>query len=549
MLVSINTHRKSDTLPSNLTLQYAENDGRWTSSQYPKDVINRVLPEKLRDYFFFDGERIEKIVQADKKAQMSDTTKILLGVEALDRAIQHLKDAERELEDEYQKITSIENANLIEEKQDLQDNLQNLEERQNEIDRELEHHQELENKVDEQLRASEKVKGFQLKRENLKNELDSLYLSLEQSKGRLKSLISRKSHAVFLSKAINDFRYISDELRAKGELPSGIKQQFVKDLLQQQRCICGTELIQGTQSFCLVETWMSRAGQGDIEETVIRMGAEVEQIEQQVSEVWREIDSEKSNQEQIVIKQSDLKTQKEDIHELLKNSPLEEIRDLENRREQIKNSIKVLMLEKGENNTDVKNINREIIAKNKLFRRQEANKLNENIALQIIKVAQETIELISRRRAIKNKRFRTELEQSVQDIFGQISFKSYIPKLSENYELTLTDNTSGEAKNVAASSGENVILSLSFISSIIYKVREWSQQENSINLGNSTFPVVMDNPFSKLDTPYDKLVAKSVPRLVDQLVLITNKSQWRNEVAQEMNTYIGKHYILTCFFF
>jgi DNA sulfur modification protein DndD len=111
----------------------------------------------------------------------------------------------------------------------------------------------------------------------------------------------------------------------------------------------------------------------------------------------------------------------------------------------------------------------------------------------------------------------------------------------------LTDNTSGQAKNVAASSGENVILSLSFISSIIYKVREWSQQENSINLGNSTFPVVMDNPFSKLDTPYDKLVAKSVPRLADQLVLITNKAQWRTEVAQEMNNYIGKHYILTCF--
>jgi DNA sulfur modification protein DndD len=472
---------------SNLTLQYAENDGRWISSSQPaKDVINRVLPEKLRDYFFFDGERIEKIVQADKKAQMSDTTKILLGVEALDRAIQYLKDAERELEDEYQKITSIENANLIEEKQDLQDKLQILEERQNEIDRELENHQELEKKVDEQLRSSEKVKESQLKRENLKNELDSLNLSLRQSRDKLKNLIPRKSHAVFLSKAINDFRCISDKLRAKGELPSGIKQQFVKDLLQQQRCICGTELIQGTQSFCLVETWMSRAGQGDVEETVIRMGAEVEQIEQQVSEIWREIDSEKSNQEQIVRKQSDLETQIEDMHDLLKNSPR-------------------------------------------------------------IKTTQETIKLISRRREIKNKRFRTELEQSVQDIFGQISFKSYIPKLSDNYELTLTENISGQAENVAASSGENVILSLSFISSIIYTVREWSQQENSINLGNSTFPVVMDNPFSKLDTPYDKLVAKSVPRLADQLVLITNKSQWRNEVAQEMNTYIGKHYILTCF--
>jgi DNA sulfur modification protein DndD len=533
---------------SNLTLQYAENDGRWASSSQPaKDVINRVLPEKLRDYFFFDGERIEKIVQADKKAQMSDTTKILLGVEALDRAIQHLGDAERELEDEYQKITSIENASLIQEKQDLQDKSQFLEERQNEIDRELEKNRELEKKVDEQLQSSENVREFQLKRENLKNEFDSLNLSLKQSKSKLKSLISRKSHAIFLSKAINEFRCIADKMRAKGELPSGIKQQFVQDLLQQQHCICGTELIQGTESFCLVETWMSRAGQGDVEETVIRMGAEVEQVEQQVSDVWVEIDSEKSNQEQIIRKQSDLETQIEDIHDLLKNSPLEDIRNLENRSEQIKKSIEKLILEKGENNANIENFNREIGTKNKLLMQHEANELKQKVALQRIKITQETSKLISRRREIKNKRFRMELEQSVQDIFGQISFKSYIPKLSDNYELILTENTSGQAENVAASSGENVILSLSFISSIIYKVREWSQQENSINSGNSTFPVVMDNPFSKLDTPYDKLVAKSVPRLADQLVLITNKAQWRTEVAQEMNNYIGKHYILTCF--
>ncbi len=519
-------------------MSYAEHDGRWVKpSQASEDIINQVLPEKLRKYFFFDGERIEEIVQDDKKAEMSDTTKILLGVKAIDRAIQHLGDAERELEQEYKKIASAEDANLIQAKQDLEDELQGLKERQDEIAKELDNHRELENQVDEQLRSSENVRELQTKRDEIDRDrdIDLIEEQVNNSKRKIKELISKKSYKVFLSKATINFRYILDELRERGELPSGIKQQFVKDLLQQQTCICGAKLVEGNPSYSILEKWLDKSGIGDIEETVIRMGAEVELIDKEIPILWENIDVEKIHQGQLIRKQSDLENQLADIHDRLKNSPLEDIRQLEQRREQIKKSIERLILEKGENKAKVETIAYEINRKNQLLISQKANEVRQKLALQRIKVTQETIKLLSRMREIKNKRFSVELEQAIQDIFGEISFKPYIPKLSNNYELTLVENTSGQPKNVAASSGENVILSLSFISSIISKVREWSQQQNSINLGNSTFPVVMDNPFSKLDTPYDKLVAKLVPRLADQLILITNKVQWRNEVEGDFN--------------
>ncbi len=53
---------------------------------------------------------------------------------------------------------------------------------------------------------------------------------------------------------------------------------------------------------------------------------------------------------------------------------------------------------------------------------------------------------------------------------------------------------------VAASTGENQILSLSFIASIIDKVREWSEKRKMMNVpDSSTFPIVMDSPFGSLD--------------------------------------------------
>lgn len=470
-----------------------------------------------------------------------------MGVEVLDRSIRHLGHAKKELEEEYQKITSAETANLIQEKHKLEDELQNLQDRQDEIGKELENHRELENQVDEQLRSLESVQELQIQRDELQHELDSLKEQIKQSKEKLKNLTSKKSYTIFLSEATTEFRSILDGLREKGELPSGIKQQFVKDLLQQQSCICGTELIKGSQSFSLVEKWMNKAGQGDIEETIIRMGAEVESIDKQVPEFWEEIDGEKSKQEQIIKKLSTIETQLEDIHERLKNSPLENIRDLENRRDSIKKIIRNLTLEEGENKNKIEGLNREISQKNELLMRHQENEVKQKLALKRIEVTEGAISQLLRIREITNKRFRTELEQAVQDIFGKISFKPYIPKLSDNYELKLIENTSGIEQNVAASSGENVILSLSFISSIISKVREWSKQKNLIDLGNSIFPVVMDNPFSSLDTEYKKQIARAIPKLADQLVLIINKAQWINEVEQEMTEHIGKHYVLTYF--
>ncbi|NEO81751.1 MAG: hypothetical protein F6J99_38295, partial [Moorea sp. SIO4G3] len=44
-----------------------------------------------------------------------------------------------------------------------------------------------------------------------------------------------------------------------------------------------------------------------------------------------------------------------------------------------------------------------------------------------------------------------------------ISFTPYIPKLSDKYELTLVESTLGAENLVAASTGENQILSLSIL--------------------------------------------------------------------------------------
>ena len=111
--------------------------------------------------------------------------------------------------------------------------------------------------------------------------------------------------------------------------------------------------------------------------------------------------------------------------------------------------------------------------------------------------------------------------------------------------MRLVENTSGVALPVAASTGENQILSLSFIGGIVDRVREWSQRNTLMGPDSSTFPIVMDSPFGSLDEIYRRQVAKFLPQLASQLVILVTKTQWRVEVEQEISDYIGREYVLT----
>lgn len=114
---------------SELFMHFVGDDGRWNllpSSQMPEDVIGRILPKSLHQYFFFDGERIENIMRTDNRAEIAEATKKLLGVEVFDRAIKHLNIARKTLEQELETIGDAETKTLLAQKRNLEQELEEL---------------------------------------------------------------------------------------------------------------------------------------------------------------------------------------------------------------------------------------------------------------------------------------------------------------------------------------------------------------------------------------------------------------------------------------
>ncbi|PSB02520.1 AAA family ATPase [Merismopedia glauca] len=528
-----------------LSLYFAADDGKWIiTDKHQDEIIGEILPNSLHQYFFFDGERIEQIVRSDKKAEIAEAMKMLLGIEILNRSIRHLGEAKKSLDLELKQIGDSQIKGLMRSQNQSQIELDKKQTRQQEIIQEIEHQQLIKHEVSKTLLDLSAAQEIQNRREQLESQKALNLEQLKKSQQALKRLISSKAYTVLLPEITSSFRNLIADLRQKGELKAGISQEFVKEILERQRCFCGTELEPGSYTYQQVEAWIDKAGIAGVEETAIRMLSQVDEIDKQAISFWEEADREQANISQLRQVISDIENQLDLIHEKLRKDPSEEIRNLQKRLDDIELKIKDLTLEQGANQQKIADTNTELANLIKQIARQELNETKQKLAQRRIIATQDAIERLTEVKHRQEQNFRLQLESRVQEIFAQISFTPYIPKITEKYELILVENTSGVESIVAASTGENQILSLSFISSIIDKVREWSESKTLMMPDSSTFPIVMDSPFGSLDEIYRRQVAKIVPRLANQLVVLVSKTQWRGEVQAEISHKTGKQYVL-----
>ncbi|NTW19314.1 MAG: AAA family ATPase [Nostocales cyanobacterium W4_Combined_metabat2_030] len=529
-----------------LKIQVAGDDGKWYFPiQQAEEIITQILPLSLHQYFFFDGERIEEIVRSNNKAEISEAIRTFLGVEVIELSIKHLKDAKKSLETDLKHIGDPETKQLLnkQEKQELE--IENINKRQTEINQELEYQQTFKKEISNKLRELSAVKELQERKQSLESQKNSLLQELKKTKENLKKVISARGYTVLLSETTAKFREIFTDLKQRGELTAGISQEFVNDLLTSGRCICGADLREGTHTHFHVKNLMKKAGSSTVEETAIRMSAQVDEIDKQALGFWEEADREQGRIQQLKENLDQVELELANIQEQLRKDPNEEISGLQKRLDEIEAKIDELNREQGANRQELSHLKAAIDALIKQISKQKQNEEKQSLAQRRINATQDAIERLSEVKNRQENQFRLQLEQRVQEIFSDISFTPYIPKISEKYELSLVENTTGIEAPVAASTGENQILSLSFIASIIDKVRDWSERRKMMMVpDSSTFPIVMDSPFGSLDANSRRHIARTIPKLANQLVVLVTKTQWRVEVEEEIADKIGKEYVL-----
>lgn len=523
-----------------------------TSSLDPRSaeaLVNRIIPQELSKYFFFEGENPARLgnLGAHQKKEIAEATKKLLGVEALDRAINHLKKASDLFEAELVTGGTSELRAKHDEKAaytaSREEHLENLVKAETQLVRLAESCDVLRR----QLADTQSARELEERWRRVEGELAEQRRILADENAALRKHVASQATTLLMSRMSGQMRSITEELRQRGELPRGIKQQFIDDLVRREVCICGTALGAGSLARESVLTWKQRAGRPESEEAVIRLGAHMQLIADMESGFWEAVATMKAAIADTSNRIDDAETAIEKIKESLRDSAVavvaglaSQLEDLEQQRDDQHQYIGRLKYTIEEHEKVIKRLTLEIEKMAKQARLNEVADIR-------MKAADLAAELATEWRGMFGKNFRNVLEKAIQRIFDEIAIVPYKVVLNDDFSVDLM-TTDGSPAAVDASRGESQVLSLAFLGGIIEETRQYYRQAERMGEGQSVqYPIVMDAPFGQLDPGHRRHVAARLSRIADQVVVLVTPTQYRGEVAEAIEELTGKHYLIKYF--
>jgi DNA sulfur modification protein DndD len=268
----------------------------------------------------------------------------------------------------------------LKQQDNLEQEIERISKRQTEIKQESEYQETFKKETSNLLRELSAAKELQERRQELEKQKASSQENLRESKEAIKKAISARGYTVLLCETTAQFRTIVNDLKQQGKLTSGISREFVNELLDSQRCICGADLREGNHSHKNVRKILDKAGSSAVQETAIRMSAQVDEIDKQAVSFWEEVDREQARINQLRQTISQIEGELDNIQERLRKDANEEISSLQKRLDEIEEKIRDLILEQGANQQQIATLKTELEVLRKQIAKQKLNEDRQALA-------------------------------------------------------------------------------------------------------------------------------------------------------------------------
>lgn len=531
---------------SDLQLEFVDESGNRKVRGNASDSLRQIMPERLREIFFFDGETIDELSAIGGQEKIQTAIQNIMGLTILERGKRHLNEARKRFENEVSRHGSEELSELYDDRSDLEERKESLEQSLADAKESKERTREELEDVNQRLTELEDSRGLQEEREQLEEEVEELEEDTKGINNQLAERISEAGYVPFAAPAVEETAKMLRDKRSKGEIPSEIKTQFVDDLLEMGECICGRDLVQGTDPYRNVHQWRESAGSSELEEAAMNIAGRLTEIGEEEEQIFEDINELLTRRGDI----SDRIQQKEEriseIGNKLEDMDTEDINQLESRRQKLEDQVSEYDQEIGSLDGQIEDVEEDLVEiNNEIDQVQEKNQ-KADLARRRAQMAEYLRDRIDELFQKYQDEVRKSVNQRVNDIFRDIIVKDYYAEIDEDYSLRiLKDIGSEETISVAKSTGERQVASLSFIASLVSLARErYQSDEESIYFSGGIYPMIMDSPFGSLDPEYQRRVSSVLPEMAEQVVVLVTQSQWSEEVAGEMDSVAGERYFL-----
>ncbi len=530
---------------------FIKKDGERRKADNPNVFINRIIPKEMHSYFFFNGERIDRLARRSNNFEIREAIKVLLGVTILERALVHLKAAHNIIN------TQLSNNSR------LDHNIRNILLELTKNNKDLEHNEKCREHckknagslkkdneaIRDKLRDFKETRELEEKRDELFAEDTELSSSIKSIEKRIIKFITRKSCFSFMGPVFEQVNNILKDLKTSNILPNEVKEDFIRRLLAENLCICKRKLANDSKASAAVKKLLDYSISKDVDQNIAIMKNNLTAINEKMQENPRELKNLIQERERLSTKSEKVARQLDELKKSLKGiKGKEEVRKLSIKFEENEATTEQELKNYGQYESKI------LFLKQKITELEKSKKLmsqKNQEAERLLKSNNFSAELIRYTQKIYDDRIaeiREKLSFKVNRLFRRICKKDYHIRMNEDFVIDVFDSKTEHAKPVGKSTGENQMTSLSFIGSILEFAKEIKTDKNKygsiINKYGGIYPLVMDSPFGSLDQTSSKNVAESLPSLSEQIVLMVSSTQWRNEVKNGMISKVGKQYVL-----
>ena len=500
--------------------------------------IKKIIPRELAGYFFFDGERIEKmskeIASGRKSSNFANAVQNLTGLSATLSAITHLSPTRTtsvmgKFNGEYKGESGSKIQQLTKEIDALQTEIDKMTTRQAEVE------EELAAARDSKAKFEQDIKQFE-DGEKLQNERDQLNRDLSNARNLRAQLVKRICKA-YNEKMTNFFalslvqRALDAATRSdfSGKDIPEMHAKTIEFLLKRGTCICGTHLDPGTIPYNKVQDLLQYLPPQSIGVTVGQFVKDsqskysrdvdmYDSISEQLTTISQQDDHISAIEDQIATISAQLDG--DDVREQVKklNAQIKAcdaiIKARENEQKQLVYSLGVKSTEKSHKENS----------------RSELSLLDKNNRkIELYKAYTERIylEMYAEYKA-EEKRIRENLEKSINEIFKTIYNGGLSLTIDDHYNISVyvTDYEG----DVETSTAQGIAVIFAFISAIIKMARE-NQRIRKDEAYSEPYPLVMDAPLSAFDKRRIKAICSAIPETAEQVIIFIKDTD--GELAEE----------------
>lgn len=538
------TIKRTGGVNENFKVFLIQNDGNNEEIKTaPSLFINSIIPKDMAGYFINDGEGNDLVVDRDGYISVRRSIRDILGFNVAEKTLEDLSKIKSEVRQELKRFDKDNELSTLEDRIQILDesivqNRKNLSETQSL----LETYEDQFNLKEKQLGSSSSVVVDHLitSRNSTDRRLKSTETRLATLERNKIALIREYSWVAFAHSLTNEALDFIDESELKGKIPAPFNIQLVKDILEQKECICGACISPGTDAFNNINSLIGQAADPELINRLQKARSRLTAVKTLSPQARERIEENFKDVREAQDLISSLKSEAEDISGKILDLDDEKIRSLEKERNSLKNKIR-----ETERKIDRLNDKIEDLVKGKKELDAQAKRI-EGLSPRAKKLKSK-IDLIEQ----VEEKISEELQQSEKDVHGLLAEKidSFLEKyLRQDYRVAITsdlkiclqDRNGGP---IPPSGGQGAILSFIYISSLISIARERRELESAILTPGAIAPLVFDAPFSNLDPKYAANVAKELPKLVDQLIVLMYQDKGKN-VSEELHNSgkLGKEY-------